>query len=188
MSNKFRNKYRITTVRLQQWDYGWNAAYFITICTAGRNPFFGTIPPVQKEMKLSGIGQIVFDIWQFIPEQFPFVVLDEFVIMPDHIHGIIIIAKNGHNNLGSTGINRASTNADFHTDPGGVTGNKNPMLHDNLSRIIRWFKGRATFDCRKINPGFQWQSGYHEHIIRDRESHERIKNYIRNNPLEWHKE
>ena len=153
-------------------------------------------------MNLSGIGQIVFDIWQLIPEQFPFVVLDEFVIMPDHIHGIIIIAKNGHNdsgraainrgsteiNRGSTGINRASTNADFHIDPGGVTGNKNPMLHDNLSRIIRWFKGRATFDCRKINPEFQWQSGYYEHIIRDRDSFQRIKYYIRHNPLQWHKE
>lgn len=95
MSNKFRNKYRITTVRLQHWDYGWDAAYFVTICTAGRNPFFGTISPEQKEIELSDIGKIVFNLWQLIPENFPFVTLDEFVIMPDHIHGIMVIDKHG---------------------------------------------------------------------------------------------
>lgn len=182
MTNRFRNKYRITTTRLPNWDYGWNAAYFITICTADRTPYFGSIPMVQKEMELSHTGQIVFDLWQLIPENFPFITLDEFVIMPDHIHGIIVIDKNDGDHHGSRcAINRASTN----TDAGGITGNKNPMLHDNLSRIIRWFKGRSTFECRKINEHFGWQSRFYDHIIRDRESHDRIRNYIRNNPLNW---
>lgn len=179
MTNKFRNKYRITTTRLPNWDYGWNAAYFITICTANRKPYFGSISIAQKEMILSEIGHIVFDLWQLIPENFPFVKLDEFVIMPDHIHGIIIIDK--HIRDRRCAINGASNNLDF----GGVTGNKNPMLHDNLSRIIRWFKGRTTFECRKINGHFGWQSRFYDHVIRDWESHERIRKYIRNNPLNW---
>lgn len=179
MTNRFRNKYRITTSRLQHWDYSWNAAYFVTICTAERKPHFGSISIVQKEMKLSDIGRIVFDLWQLIPKNFPFVTLDEFVIMPDHIHGIIVINKND----GRDAINRVSTITN--TNSGGVTGNKNPMLHDNLSRIIRWFKERSTFECRKINEHFNWQPRFHDHIIRNRESHERIKNYIGNNPMKW---
>lgn len=179
MKNRFRNRYRITTTRLPNWNYGWNAAYFITICTADRKPYFGSIPMAQKEMQLSVTGQIVFDLWQLIPENFPSAKLDEFVIMPDHIHGIIIIDKNNGNRR--CAINRASNNMDI----GGVTGNKNPMLHDNLSRIIRWFKGRSTSECRKINEHFGWQPRFYDHIIRDRESHERIRNYIRNNPLNW---
>ena len=181
MTNKFRNKYRITTTRLQHWDYGWDAAYFVTICTAERKPYFGSISALQNEMILSEIGQIVFGLWQLIPENFPSAKLDEFVIMPDHVHGIIVIDKNGGNNGGRCAINRASTNVEID----GITGNKNPMLHDNLSRIIRWFKGRSTFECRKINERFGWQSRFYDHIIRDRESHNRIKNYIRNNPLNW---
>lgn len=96
----------------------------------------------QKEKILSEIDQIIFDLWQLIPENFPFVTLDDFDIMPDHVHGIIVIDKNGGYNVGRCEINHASTNVEI----GGVTGNKNPMLHDNLSRIIRWFKGRSTFE------------------------------------------
>lgn len=65
---------------------------------------------------------------------------------------------------------------------GGVTGNKNPMLHNNLSRVIRWFKGRTTFESHKINKEFGWQSGFFEHIIRDEKSYLRVKSYIRRNP------
>lgn len=183
MSNKFRNKYRITTTRLQTWDYGWNAAYFITICTRGRIPFFGNISTANPEMNLLPIGHIVFDLWKKIPDYFPYVILDEFVIMPDHVHAIIIINKPDDGRRSA--INRASTNADTITTTGGITGNKNPMLHQNLSRIIRWFKGRSTFECRKINDHFHWQSGFHDHIIRNLESHKRIKIYIQNNPLRW---
>ena len=67
----------------------------------------------------------------------------------------------------------------------GVTGNKNPMMHDNISRIIRWYKGRCTFEIRKKNPQFTWQSRFHDHIIRTDESYQKIHNYIENNVLNW---
>jgi putative transposase len=87
---KFRNKYRIPSARLQNWDYGSNAPYFITICTANRENFFGDI---EKKMILSEIGKIAHHYWYEIPNHFPFVKLGEFVVMPNHVHGIIIIDK-----------------------------------------------------------------------------------------------
>ena len=94
----FRNKYRIPSTRLQTWDYGWNAAYFVTICTHNRKHYFGEITKPannqnDKKMNLSDIGILAKHFWSEIPDHFPFVILDEFVIMPDHMHGIIIIDK-----------------------------------------------------------------------------------------------
>jgi putative transposase len=124
MSDKFQNKYRIQSARAQWWNYGWNAIYFVTICTANRECFFGEIingipvetghcpvsthDPVstntnpinqptnienQNVMQLSEIGQLAEKFWLSIPEHFPFVKLDVFVVMPNHIHGILIIDK-----------------------------------------------------------------------------------------------
>ncbi len=98
MSGKFQNKYRIPSARASWWDYGSNAAYFVTICTRNREHFFGeiveTMPsPTVFEMQLTPIGQSAYDCWNEIPKHFPFVVLDEFVVMPNHVHGIIVIDK-----------------------------------------------------------------------------------------------
>jgi REP element-mobilizing transposase RayT len=68
---------------------------------------------------------------------------------------------------------------------GGSTGDKNPMLHDNISRIIRWYKGRCSFEIRKNNPQFAWQSRFYDHIIRTDESYQKIHNYIENNVSNW---
>lgn len=89
--DKFRNKYRTSSAGLQNWNYGWNAAYFVTICTANRELFFGDI--VNGEMKLSEIGAKANEYWLEIPDHFPFVKLDVYVVMPNHVHGIIIIDK-----------------------------------------------------------------------------------------------
>jgi REP element-mobilizing transposase RayT len=85
----FQNRYRIPTARLQNWDYGRNAAYFITICTLHRECWFGHIQ--NGNMILSEFGNIANWYWQDIPIHFPFVKLGEFIVMPNHIHGIIII-------------------------------------------------------------------------------------------------
>jgi REP element-mobilizing transposase RayT len=71
---------------------------------------------------------------------------------------------------------------------GGFAGMKNPMFHNNLGRIIRWFKGRITFECRKINCDFKWQRNYYEHIIRDEQSYKNISRYIVNNPIKWQRD
>ncbi|MDT0685077.1 transposase [Autumnicola psychrophila] len=94
MTDKFRNKYRIPSARLQTWDYSWNAAYFVTICTHNRQNFFGKIS--DAKMQLSEIGTISHQFWNEIPNHFPFIQLGEFIAMPNHIHGIIIINNPPH--------------------------------------------------------------------------------------------
>jgi len=252
--DKFRNKYRIQSARLQNWDYGWNGSYFLTICTRNRQYYFGEV--IQGEMKLSEIGQLAEKFLLEIPDRYEYAMLDEFAIMPNHIHTIIIIIKTGNDknddrvvmgndHICRDAINRVSTNPpnattnpknattnpkntttnpkntttnpkntttnpkiattdppNATTDPpteqaidsiinplqknvGGITGNKNPMLHDNISRIMNWYTGRVTFESHKINNLFGWQARFHDHIIRDFEEYQRIKDYIRNNPKNW---
>ena len=91
MPAKFRNKFRIESARKMDWDYGSNAAYFITICTKDRRCYFGEVK--HNEMHLSEIGKIADQYWREIPQHFPFVRLENHVVMPNHIHGIVIIEK-----------------------------------------------------------------------------------------------
>lgn len=200
MSDKYKGKYRIKSTRLQNWDYSWSALYFVTICTQNREFYFGDI--AKNQMILSAIGKIAKRYWYKIPKHYPFVELDEFVVMPNHIHGIIIINnsddKDAINPNGRDAIHGVCTNGEdiinpnnrdaIHgvcTDVGGITGHKNPMLSNGLSRIIRWYKGRVSFESRKIHADFAWQARFHDHIIRNEESFQRIRNYIHNNPLKW---
>ena len=85
----FKNKYKIKSIRLPNWDYSSNGAYYITICTKNRECLFGKI--VDEKMKLNSIGEIVKECWYDLPNHYGNCKLDEFVIMPDHVHGIIII-------------------------------------------------------------------------------------------------
>ena len=192
MAKKYQNKYRIASSRLQNWDYGCNAAYFITICTAHRKHYFGDVVNTSElgiSMQLSKIGLLAQKHWYEIPQHFPFVHLGEMIIMPNHMHAIIVIDKpddkhNGRDDRDA--INRVSTVTKPElNNTGGITGNKNPMLTDNLSRIIRWYKGRITFESRKIHADFEWQTRFHDHIIRNDESFKRIQEYILTNPKNW---
>ena len=236
MQNKFQNKYRIPSSRLQTWDYGTNGAYFITICTQNREHFFGIVQ--NGTVQLSEIGKIAEQLWIEIPNQFPFIELGNFVVMPNHVHGMLIINKIvspsvetrfiasnniesldnketrfiASNNIESIdnketrfiASNKIESNVvdDINDDVneetrliaslpnknGGFSGYKNPMLNDTISKIIRWYKGRCSFECRKINSDFGWQSRFHDHIIRNSISFEIIQNYIFENPLNWKKD
>ncbi len=185
MPGKYKNKYRNESLRLQNWDYGWNAAYFVTMCTKNRSFYFGDILIEaqnlgSQHMQLSEIGKIAHSRWQEISDHFPYIKLGSYIVMPDHVHGIIIIDKP----CGGP-INRAPTRASTGKIPGGITGNKNPMLHDNLSRVIRWYKGPVTFESRQLDPGFAWQPLFYDHIIRNKRSYQNISRYIINNPRNW---
>ncbi len=204
MTKKFQNKYRIPSARMPHWDYGKDAAYFITICTQDRACFFGTI--TDQKMTLNNSGQMAQNVWMQIPQQFPYVVLGDFVVMPNHVHGILEIDKSGM----TVGLSNAAPAVDATVvvetrliaslpsppsssptspkPPGGITGNKNPMFHENISRIIRWYKGRCTFEIKKSDAAFGWQSRFHDHIIRDGKSYDRISNYIINNPKNWNED
>ena len=201
MTDKYKNKYRVESTRLQCWDYGWNAAYFITICTDHRIYYFGDV--VNKIMGLSDIGCLAWKFWYEIPEHFPYVKLDAFIAMPNHVHGIIVIDKaddgredailhqgrDAMNGVSTNGMNpgRDAINCDdsVQKNRGGFAGEKNPMLHDNLSRVVRWYKGVVKFHAGKKVPAYGWQAGFHDHIIRNDRSYENIANYIHDNPRRW---
>lgn len=184
MSEKFQNKYRIPSTRLQNWDYGWNALYFVTICTQNRECYFGDIR--DGKMQLSDIGQIANKYWLAIPQHFPFVELDEFVVMPNHMHGIIVINKK---NDGRDGNN----NNDVETPKLGVSAHNNPITTAaskkwkpaTLGVIINQYKRIVTINARKMHNHFSWQSRFHDHIIRNDNSFQRIRNYICENPKKW---
>lgn len=175
---KFRNKYRIDSARAKFWDYGWNGLYFVTIYTREKQYFFGDV--TNGEMELSAIGKLAQEHWFEIQQKFSFVKLDAFVVMPNHVHGILEINKVKCG--GEDAINRVSTRG------GGVTGIHNPMGKNNISEIIRWYKGRITFEARKIHPDFGWQAGFHDHIIEKEISYQLIKEYIKANPQKWQKD
>jgi REP-associated tyrosine transposase len=186
----FKNTFRVETTRLKYWDYSNPGLYFITICTNLHSCDFGEIRNAQ--MVLNEQGKTVGEIWKLIPTKFENVVLDEFIVMPNHVHGIIIITQmdsvGDKNAIGDadTGGGRDAINR-VSTERGGITGEKNPMLSNHtLGKIIRWYKGRSTFEIHKNkNPGFKWQSRFYDHIIRNEKSYLKIKEYTRYNPNKW---
>src|SRR5690554_6803788 len=107
--DRYKNKYRIPSARAQWWDYGWNGAYFITICTQNREHFFGEIK--EGKMTLSRLGVIADMLWHEIPNHSKYAELGDFVVMPNHIHGILILNK-------PDGVN---INAQINTDSDTVT-------------------------------------------------------------------
>lgn len=192
MPDKFQNKYRIPSARLPGWDYGSNAAYFVTICTKDREHFFGKI--VDEKMRLSEIGKIANDYWLEMPKHFPFVILDEFVIMPNHVHGIIIINKRDNDDGSSVETqNFASpdTNGTYNLEtqnfaslPSSTPNTFGPQSK-NLASIVRGYKSAVKKYASLNNINFAWQPRFHDHIIRDKQAFQNISNYIINNPMNW---
>ncbi len=187
---KFKNRYRIGSARLKHWNYAWNGAYFITICTADRKCYFGDV--VDGNMHLSDTGKMAHNFWQEIPDHFPFAVLDAFVIMPNHVHGIIVI-DNRNNSVQPLHCNGSTCNGSTcngSTEKSNVP-NKNQFMSNispkpgSVSTIIRSYKSIVTKHARKINPVFAWQSRFYDHIIRNDESYGRIRQYINDNPEKW---
>jgi len=176
MSDKFRNKFRIPSSRLLYWDYSDNGYYFITICTKDKEEFFGEI--ISNKINLTEIGFIANKYWFKIPNHFPFVKLDEFVVMPNHLHGILII-RNVIPHVETQ--NFASLQQEIQIK----SQNKFGPQSKNLASIIRGFKigVKKYATINKIN--FFWQSRYYDHVIRNGKEFYRIKQYIRNNPINW---
>lgn len=180
--DKFQNKYRISSIRLKNWDYRWPGAYFITICTKNRRHFFGEI--IDGKMQLSHVGVIADILWHQIPFHSQNVELDEFVVMPNHIHGIVIIppVATGHTLPVATG----------HALPVATGHALSPPIHrfqnigkNSLSSIVGSYKSAVTKQANRLGFNFKWQTNYYENIIRNEESFQRISNYIKNNPLNW---
>jgi|GEM_PF-899802 len=148
------------SIRLKGYDYKQAGAYFVTICTQDRVCLFGDV--VDGQMRLNREGRVVETVWHEIPNHYPHVQLEAFVVMPNHVHGIIVIVGAGFKPA--------------------------PTTKHGLSEIVRAFK---TFSSRRINEMRNtrgvavWQRNFYEHIIRNEGSLHRIREYIQNNPFQW---
>lgn len=154
--------------RLRQYDYSNGGYYFVTVCTKERGEWFGKIE--NGKMALNELGKIASIYWADIPKYYPNITLDEWVIMPDHIHGIIVILS------GSTvGTEQCSVRI------------KNITDIVSLSQVIKSFKDVAIKQIRSDleNFCFLWQRSFYDHIIRSDVVLSRIREYIQNNPLNW---
>jgi putative transposase len=184
----YRNRYLVESERLRDRDYASPGCYFVTVCEKTRTPVFGVIE--KNRMILNKLGMVARDCWIDIPNHFPFVSLDEYCIMPDHVHGIIRIRR--HVSLVSSVVETQNI-ASLHdkndkkpeTSKPRVTGNTFGPQSMNLGAIIRGFKIGVTKYARQNKVPFQWQPRFYDHIIRDEKSLFQIRTYIRNNPLHW---
>jgi REP element-mobilizing transposase RayT len=159
-------------------DYTEEGNYFITICTGNREEYFGRIK--NGKMIISPIGKIANELWNKLPNIFPNIILDEFIVMPDHMHGIIIIKNNRSRNT----PRRVPTN----NDDGNPGQNLHPLIKYSISSIINHYKGSLKKWCNKNDYSFKWQARFHDRIIRDYIELYFVQKYISNNPMNWIKD
>jgi len=192
--DKFQNKYRNGSARAHWWDYGWNGAYFITICTRNRGHYFGEI--YDGKMELSHLGIIANVLWHEIPNHSVSVELGDFVIMPNHIHGILIIDKpnvvveTGHIVGSEHALNLRAQSPQPHGTQSlqpGDTRFQN-IGKNTISSIIGSYKSAVTKHANRLKLKNGWQNLFHDRIIRNDEEYQRISNYIINNPINWEKD
>ena len=170
------------SIRLQGYDYSRAGAYFVTICTQNRECLLGNIG--DGEMRLNEAGRIVADSWIWLATQYDHVELDEWVIMPNHIHGIIVIADDDRGGPVVGGTHRSTHDGwgGSRTAPTG-TGKRKP-----IGRLVGAYKTVSTkrINVLRATPGAKlWQRNYWEHIIRNEPELNRIREYIQNNPAQW---
>jgi putative transposase len=200
-------KHHRRSIRLQGYDYTQPGAYFVTIVTQGRVPLFGEI--VNGEMQLNSTGRLVHTEWQRQAHRFPNLQLDAFVVMPNHIHAILVIAESvraTHPSSPRTSSAHEPLPDDvWNTIDGSPLPAGSPLPHpndtqhtpnapfslshpngpppDSLGAFIGQFKSRITKRLRLTVP--VWQRNYYEHIIRDDAEWDQIRQYILDNPLRW---
>jgi len=181
------------SIRLKGYDYRQAGAYFVTICTQDRAFLFGQV--VHDEMQLNDAGKMVYDVWNDLPAFYPGVQTDAFIVMPNHIHGIIILVG-ADPRVCPNADPRVCPNADPRACPGqpqklGEPQEVAPML--GLPDVVHRFKTMTTKRYAdgvkrlgwKPFRGRLWQRNYYEHIIRNEESLNRIREYILTNPMRW---
>jgi putative transposase len=162
------------SIRLNNYNYASEGAYFITICAVVRQPWFGEVH--DEMMQLNDAGRMVHAEWQNLATRFPHIELDTFIIMPDHIHGLISITGDATSTLAPRSNERP-----------------NGTMAGSIGRIVQAFKSITTNTyIQHVHqhgwqpfPGKLWQRNYYEHIIRNEHDLQRIRDYILRNPSRW---
>lgn len=176
MSNHLRR-----SIRLKDYDYTQNGAYFVTICTHEKRCIFGQV--VDGAMAVNKWGQIVMDEWEQTATVRPNVALDAFVVMPNHVHGVIVITNGVDDAVGATHNNTNLVGATRRVAPTSAT-----LQSGSLGAIIGQFKSMVTKRINRLPDAPDhpiWQRNYYEHIIRSEEALNQIRAYIVNNPAKW---
>lgn len=180
-------KHHRQSIRLRGHDYTQAGAYFITLCIYQRQCLFGEI--VGGQMQLNQYGQVVGKCWQWLSEQYSYVDLDSWVVMPNHLHGIIVITTNGcrgDSRIAPTG--NASTGTTFTETASTPIAPTDEPKRKPLGRLIGAFKTVSTKQINAIcnTPSAPvWQRNYYEHIIRNETALHNIQRYILENPRRW---
>ena len=144
--------------RLGGYDYAQEGYYFVTVCVKERVEWFGNIE--DGKMILNEYGKIVKQQWGWLVQHYPYLASDEYVIMPNHVHGIVVIERNGHD--------------------------RSLRKIKSLSELIGAFKTTSSKIIHQAGcSDFQWQKSFYDHIIRNEQSLTQIREYIRHNPLKW---
>ena len=173
-------KHHRRSIRLKGYDYTQPGAYYITLCTKERQCLFGDV--VKSEMRLNALGYIAFTCWQAIPNHFPHVELDAFVIMPNHLHGILVISDSliraRHCRAPTIEQNNIPKTEQFGKP---VAGSIPTVIRSYKSAVTR----RINIICNTKGTSLIWQRDLYEHISRDEESWHNIRQYIRENPWRW---
>jgi len=195
-----REKHHRRSIRLKGYDYAQAGAYFITVCTHGKENLFGEI--TNGEMQFNQYGEIVMQEW-FQTEVLRLnVELDAFVVMPNHVHGIILITEKLYQNNNIINDRRGTASCaprescaleqgTARCAPTDETGFRTKMIAGSLPVIVRSYKAACTKRINQIrdSEGCKvWQRGYYDHIIRDEDDLSNIREYISNNPFGWVKD
>jgi REP element-mobilizing transposase RayT len=187
--DKYKNRYRIPSARAAWHDY-LGGAYFVTICTKDREFYLGTIE--NEQMHLSEIGKYADEQFRDASLNYPFAEIPSYVVMPNHIHAIVII--DDRHDPCRDAIHRVSENnrvmePEMQIKPnrarGGATGRDNPMLYRSLGTVIRGLKARVTHYANEKGLEFVWQSRFHDRIIRDQRDMNETALYVANNVAKW---
>jgi len=179
------------SIRLREYDYSLVGAYFVTVCANGQECLFGDC--ADGDMRVNDAGRMVVDIWNSLPERFLNVALDEYMIMPNHFHGIIVL-EDANEHRGEPCVRPA---LDDPIENGCRAGDHNDRPYGthvgSVSRIVQAFKSLTTVKyVRGVNDrnwsqfsGRLWQRNFYERIIRDKKEMSAIREYIRFNPSKW---
>ncbi|HOX40039.1 MAG TPA: transposase [Candidatus Brocadiia bacterium] len=159
-----KEKHHRHSIRLPGYDYSQIGMYFVTICAHERQCSFGRI--MDGVIQMNATGRMIWETWDNLPRHYPHMEPDAFMVMPNHVHAIILLTD-----AVGAGLKPAPT-----------------AIRYSLSEIVRGFK---TFSARQINQSRGtlgvpvWQRGYYEHVIRNEHEWSRVRDYIETNPARW---